>query len=162
MPTRIGLHSGDIALGNVGSKDHLEFRAVGDTVNTAARIESMGKQLGVNLLASDEVVRSQDLALTRDLGLFLVVGRRQALRIHELLGSRRDLGDAMRWLLDAFAVALADFQQRRWVRASEGFGSILRRKPADGPSRFFLALSGQYRSDPPPEDWGGVVVLTKK
>jgi adenylate cyclase len=159
LATRIGLHGGAIVLGHVGAGDRFEYRPVGDIVNTASRIENLGKQLGVYTLASDEVAGSRQAVPTRDLGLFLPVGKRSPLRVHELLD---DADVDRRALIEGFAAALAMFHARRWRQAAACFEALLERFPQDGPSRFYLELCARYREAPPAPDWGGVVVLQHK
>ncbi len=159
LATRIGLHSGAIVLGHVGAGDRFEYRPVGDIVNTASRIENLGKHLRVYTLASDEVASSQQVVPTRELGLFQPVGKRSPLRLHELLD---DVDADRRALLEGFADALAAFHQCRWQPAAAGFQALLERFPQDGPSRFYLGLCARYRHAPPPPDWQGVIVLEQK
>ena len=85
MPTRIGLHSGRMVLGHVGAMDHYEYRAVGDIVNTAARIEGLNKRFRTRILASDDVLVGLDDFLTRRLGTFVLAGKSKPLVIHELI-----------------------------------------------------------------------------
>ena len=85
LPTRIGLHSGTIRLGTIGGAGHLEFRAVGDIVNTASRIEGLNKQLGTRILVSGDTLAETDGLRTRELGTFLLAGKSTPLVIHELL-----------------------------------------------------------------------------
>ena len=85
LPTRIGLHSGQMVLGHVGAMDHYEYRAVGDIVNTAARIERLNKLFRTRMLASDDLLFGLDDFLTRRLGTFLLAGKSKPLVIHELI-----------------------------------------------------------------------------
>jgi adenylate cyclase len=157
--TRIGLHSGPIVLGHVGAGDRFEYRPVGDIVNTASRVENLGRQLGCRTLASDEVARSQQAVATRELGSFVLVGKRSPLRIHELL----DAADAEpQALLHGFAEALAALQAGRWQAATAGFRALTERFPGDGPSRFYLRHCEHCLDAPPPPELAGVIVLERK
>ncbi|MGD2019763.1 MAG: adenylate/guanylate cyclase domain-containing protein [Thiohalocapsa sp.] len=160
LATRIGLHSGPIVLGNVGAADRFEYRPVGDIVNTSSRIESLGKQLGVYTLASDEVGRSQGTVPSRDLGCFVLVGKQTPIRVHELLDHIQQPHYAT--LREGFAAALSAFHGRRWQEAADAFERVLERFPNDGPSRFYLRLCAQYAERPPPTDWQGEIVLRHK
>src|SRR5690606_26091899 len=87
LPTRIGLHTGPIRLGNIGGKRHVEFRAVGGIVNTASRIEGLNKQLRTRILVSGETLDGVEGFLTRELGTFLLPGKTSPVVVHELLGT---------------------------------------------------------------------------
>ncbi len=106
LPTRIGLNAGLVMVGNVGGSGHFAYSVVGDCVNTAARLESLNKQLGTRILASEAVTeRARGDLVTRPLGRFVLVGRSQPLALAEVLGRRGDPQDAA--LLAGFAEALA-------------------------------------------------------
>ena len=90
MPTRIGLHTGWIMVGNVGGKGHFAWSVVGDIPNTASRIEGLNKYLGTSILASGEAVGDLDDVLTRRLGRFRLFGKADALDIHEVVARRSE------------------------------------------------------------------------
>jgi adenylate cyclase len=142
LPTRIGLHAGWVMVGNVGGGGRFAYSVVGDTVNTASRIEQLNKQLGTYLLASDAVTAGQDEYLVRPLGRFRLVGKTEALRLGELRGRADEPHDA--GLLAAFAQALAAFEDARWKDAARGFEHVLADHPGDGPARFYLHWCRRY------------------
>jgi adenylate cyclase len=160
LTTRIGLHSGWVVLGNVGGSGRLVYSVVGDIVNTAARIETLNKQLGTRLLATDVVVQDLDEVVIRPLGRFLVVGKKAALPIVEVLGLVPDA--AMAGLLERSAEALAWFHEGNWANAAGCFRTILDTWPEDGPARFYLRLLDDYRRHGPPEQEPTVVQLALK
>ena len=148
LPTRIGLNAGPVMVGNVGGSGHFAYSVVGDAVNTAARLESLNKQLGTRILASDAVLAELGDFLTRPLGRFLVFGRTRPLAIIELLGRRgdpHDCGAACRLRRGA----LAAFQEERWAEAAAGFEAVLADHPDDGPTRFYLERCRRYLSGAP-------------
>ena len=130
-------------VGNVGGSGHFAYSVVGDAVNTAARLESLNKQLGTRILASDVVLAEPGDLLYRPLGRFLVFGRTRPLAIAELLGRRGDPHD--RALLAGFAAALACFEAERWAAAAAGFEALLADHPDDGPTRFYLERCRRYQ-----------------
>ncbi|GAB4350876.1 MAG: CHASE2 domain-containing protein [Immundisolibacter sp.] len=87
LPTRVGLHVGEVLLGPVGALDHYEYRAIGDAVNTASRIEQLNKWLGTRVLASEAVVRGLLGVDYRRVGCFRLAGKSEALAIYELLST---------------------------------------------------------------------------
>lgn len=161
LPTRIGLHCGELALGHIGAIDHYEYRAVGDIVNTATRIEGLNKQLGTSVLASGEVIRGLDDFVTRELGRFLLKNKTRPVCIHELI--ERD-GEAQPDSTDSFAqfaTAREAFQQQRWTEAIDAFSAFIERRGEDGPARYYLSLCERYRGAPPTK-WDGVIRVATK
>lgn len=161
MRTRLGLHCGDILLGNIGARDHFEYRAVGDIVNTASRIEGLNKVLGTTILVSREMVDGLADLETLELGHFLLPGKRQPLTLHELVGTRGTLEDAARQRHAMFTDALRHFQDGSWQQAAEGFLQVVTRDD-HGPARFYLGLCETYARQPPGEDWTGIVLIDQK
>ena len=164
IPTRIGVHAGAMLLGNVGALNHYEYRAVGDIVNTASRIEGLNKYLDTRILVSEEVLYQLSGFLTRELGTFLFVGKSQPLVIHELLCRLEEATEQQRRLCALFAEALGAYRRQAWEEAIEKFYDMLTHDgdKADGPALFYVKLCEQYREHPPVEAWNGVVRLVKK
>jgi adenylate cyclase len=162
LPTRIGLHSGYIVLGNIGAADHYEYRPVGDIVNTATRIEGLNKYLGTRILVSEDVISRLEGFLTRELGKFLLVGKSKPIVVHELLCRTEDLTEQKKNTCTAFAAALDAFRRRSWEAAIENFNACIKNRGQDGPSQFYLALCEQYRVHPPGDAWEGEVYMDKK
>ncbi len=147
LPTRIGINAGQVMVGNVGGGGRFAYSVVGDSVNTAARIEGLNKPLGTRILASEIVVDDLPGLLLRPLGRFLPVGKTRPLRLVEVVGRQGDPGDAR--LFDAFAAGLARFEAGRWAEAAAGFEAILAEHPHDGPARFYLDCCRRYQTGAP-------------
>jgi adenylate cyclase len=162
LPTRVGLHSGEMLLGNVGAEHHYEYRAIGDIVNAATRIQSLNKQLGTRILASREVIQDLGSVVTREIGAFRLVGKSRPLVIHELMCQRERFDPAMRKLHEQFAAALLAFRQQHWQDATDSFTELLSRNGKDGPALFYLSLCQRYAQTPPAPLWDGVVTLSQK
>src|SRR3569832_1786593 len=111
LATRIGLHCGELVMGNVGALDHFEYRAVGDIVNTANRIQSLNKQLGTQLLASDGVLDDIEGIVTQPLGRNRLAGKQQCVAIHEKQGRDDEMNAERRGYLARFAAALQLFTE---------------------------------------------------
>ena len=140
MPTRFGVNYGEVTLGAVGAASHYEYRAVGDTVNTASRVEQLSKDLGTRLLVTASLIDGLDPFLLRDLGDFLLRGRRTPTRIFELI-CRFDHALPQQLNLCAdFADALEAYERQQLEVARTGFRSLLDKYPDDGPTRYYLRL----------------------
>jgi adenylate cyclase len=162
LPTRIGLHSGRILLGNLGAGDHYEFRPVGDIVNTTTRIEGLNKHLGTRILASDEVVGKLGDFLTREIGSFRFAGKSTPVVVHELFCRKEDADERLVGICGKFANGLESFRQRSFDTAMEIFGETVRLAGGDGPSAFYLRLCEEYIQNPPGEPWDGVIRMDRK
>ena len=151
-------------MGNVGAYDRYEYRALGDIVNTASRIEGLNKTLGTRVLASQEVVRQLDGFLTRELGAFQLVGKSQPLVVHELLCGIEEARPYQRLLCAQFAEALEAYRKREWDQAIDQFSALIHHPSTqgDGPSLFYVTLCEQYKTNPPRATWTGVVRVTQK
>ncbi len=162
--TRFGLHSGDMLFGSIGASEHYEYRAVGDIVNTASRIQGLNKVLGTRILASAETVQGLDEFVVRPLGSFLLAGKAKAVSIVELVGRRgmdsldSQLGDRHR----DFAAGLAAFAERRLSEAADAFARVLAADPDDGPSRFYIGHCERLSLHPPSGDWSATLRIDSK
>jgi adenylate cyclase len=159
LPTRIGLHSGQILLATVGARSHYEYSPVGDMVNTASRLEGLGKYLGARLLTSADVLEGLTGFLARPLGAFFLKGKSEPVRVFELLGSDPEIGREQRWLCSEFADALNAYRERDWRAAIERFSNILDAFPEDGPARFYLQRCEAYVASPPVGKWDPTVCM---
>jgi adenylate cyclase len=162
LPTRIGLHTGQIVLGSIGAIDHFEYRPIGDIVNTATRIDGLNKHLGTRILVSEDVLHHIDGFLTRELGKFLLVGKSKSLVVHELVCLMEEANQQQKNLCVLFSKAIDAFRRKSWGEAVEKFSALLYGHKGDGPSGFYLDLSEHYRKNPPGEPWDGLVRMENK
>ena len=162
LPIRIGLHAGYVSLGSVGAHDHYEYRAVGDCVNTASRMEGLNKYLKTRILVSDDVIAGIGEYLTRPLGKFILAGKVNAVSVNELICRREAADEAKVALSETFSRALEAYRGRLWNIAIDLFENILAVNADDGPSLFYLKLCREYILRPPPEEWDGSVTLGAK
>lgn len=162
LPTRMGLHSGYIFLGNVGAVDHYEYRPTGDIVNTASRIEGLNKYLGTRILVSEDLICKLDGFLTREIGKFVFVGKSKPILVYELLGHLEETAESQRRICAVFAEALNAYKRQSWSEAMDLFNESQRILGEDGPSKFYLALCEKHIQTPPMEPYDGVIHLTTK
>ena len=162
LPTRIGLHSGYISLGNVGAINHYEYLPTGDVVNTASRIENLNKNLGTWILVSEEVLHQIDGFLTRKLGEFIFVGKSKPVTVYELISRIEKSSEQQRNLCAIFTEGLNVYYKQSWEEAIKAFYEVMKTYEQDGPSTFYLHLCENYRANPPGEEWDGLVSLRNK
>ncbi|MGH8583290.1 MAG: adenylate/guanylate cyclase domain-containing protein, partial [Gammaproteobacteria bacterium] len=159
LPTRIGIHCGELVLGNVGARGRFEYRAVGEVVNKAERIERTNKRLGTALLASGEVARGLDTLITRELGCFYLPGTSRAIDLYEVIDPETgDLAVAQEKRVH-FGAGLAAFRLRDYARAQRMFARVIDEFGPDGPALFYLELCARFGSLPPQASWDGCVPL---
>ncbi|MGH8566061.1 MAG: CHASE2 domain-containing protein [Gammaproteobacteria bacterium] len=163
LATRIGLHCGEVVLGNVGAGEHFEYRAVGDIVNTAQRIEDLNKRLGTRVLASAEVLEGLAGGLgavpVREIGRFCLIGKSRPLTLHQLWLPGTEAADLCERRRVGFAAGLAAFRIQDFGQAGRIFEALLQELGEDGPARFYLALCKRYRRTRPAAPWDGTVYL---
>jgi adenylate cyclase len=142
LPTRIGLNVGDVVVGNVGGSGRFAYSVIGDCANTAARLESLNKQLGTRIIAAEAVVEGLDEIVSRPLGRFQLVGKGGTLAVVELVGRAAD--DRPSELASGFAMALAEFERGCFADAARRFDTILAAQPSDGPTSFYRKHCEHY------------------
>ncbi len=162
LPTRIGLHSGRVALGNIGALDHFEYAPVGDVVNTTSRVEGLNKYLQTRILVSRQVLDGVHDLFTREVGRFLLAGKTRPVTLYELMGLRRDASARRLALCRVFAQALAAYREERWPEAVAALEAALKLRPADGPATFYLKRCQNYLRRPPQQPWDGIIRLEGK
>ena len=162
LQTRIGLHSGQMLLGNVGGGHHLEYTAMGDMVNTASRIEGLNKYLGTRLLTSQETLADLGDFLTRDLGTFLLAGKFRPVEVRELIAQLKESDENQRKLCRDFSTALQLYKMRLWPEAIDVFSKILSENAADGPSLLYIKHCEQLMQSHPSDSWDGIIRMDQK
>jgi adenylate cyclase len=156
---RIGLNSGPAVVGNMGSERRFDYTAMGDTMNLASRLEGAGKLYGVSTLAGEETEkRVREDILTREVDVIRVVGKKQPVRIFELLGEKGAVAAAEVEKAVRFGRALEAYRTRRFAEAEAAFGALA----GDPVAAVYAGRSRQAAATPPPADWDGVYELDRK
>ena len=160
----VGINSGPMAVGNMGSEDRFDYTVLGDAVNLGARLEALTRHYRVNVLVGEGTqAAATGEFVFRELDYVRVKGRAGSGRIFELCGPRSgavgDGPDQRRFAdddLDRFAGALADYRAGRWDPCEAALDEFLRRHPGDGPAQVLLDRLPALRARPAGEAWDGV------
>lgn len=159
----IGLNSGPMVVGNMGTPNYFNYTAMGDTVNLGSRLEGINKEYGTNIIISQSThALAKDHIHVREMDLVKVKGKNDPVHIYELVGKGANPGPN-KDLLDAWARGLNLYRNQKWDDAIAIFDMIRTQiKVGDGPSETYIERCEIMRAEPPGPDWDGVWTMTTK
>ncbi|MBX7113111.1 MAG: adenylate/guanylate cyclase domain-containing protein [Myxococcaceae bacterium] len=160
--TRIGLNTDDLLVGNIGSEQLMDYTAIGDGMNLAARLEGANKAYGTLIMMGENTyLQVKDDVEARELDTVRVAGKTQAVRVYELLALKGQLPAAKALTVAHYAQALALYRERQFAEASKVLHRVLDTDPADGPSQHLLERCQSLRDALPDSTWDSVTSLDK-
>ncbi|MDH4127983.1 MAG: CHASE2 domain-containing protein [Spirochaetota bacterium] len=163
MRMRVGLNSGPAVIGNMGSKNRMDYTMMGDTVNLAARLEGANKFYGTFSMISDATyVMAKDSIEVRELDKIQVVGKKEAVIVYELLAKKGGTTGAKADGVAQYIKAMELYKQQKFEEAIKNFESVYKHIPNDPPSKTYIERCKVLKDNPPGPDWDGRYVLTSK
>lgn len=168
LHTRIGIHTGDVIVGNMGSGERMNYTLLGDSVNLAARLEGTNKIYGTNIILSDSTVRLlHEHAVVRPLDIVAVKGKNEGITIYELVALKNSdpivlpTDDQLKFC-EEFNKAFRYYLEQRWDEAIAIFTELQETYGKDQPCEMFITRCKAFKKVPPPAGWDGVFHLHTK
>jgi adenylate cyclase len=152
----VGVNTGTMSVGNMGSRFRRAYTVLGDNVNLGSRLEGLTKAYGVDFIVSeftkDEAIRF----VYREIDRVRVKGKALPVRIYEVVGSEEDVAEEQKARVIQFEQAMKPYRAQQWNDAEKIFSDLLRQEPQKGLFHIYLDRIAQFKADPPGKDWDGV------
>ena len=164
LRARVGINSGTMVIGNMGSAKIFDYTVMGDNVNLSSRLEGANKQYGTYIMCSEATRQMvENDIMTRELDLLRVKGKTEGVLVHEIIAKKDDgINDTKQKTIDIYLKGLSAYKESRWDDGIELFTEALSIDSNDSPSSVYLERCNQFKVTPPPDDWDGIFTMRTK
>ena len=158
----IGVNSGDMVVGNMGSDMRFDYTVMGDNVNLSSRLEGINKEYGTHIVLSEYTYeRVKEAMFCRELDSVRVKGKKLPVKIYELICNKTDAAPHESYVR-FFEEGLAKYKEAKWDEAIALFRKVLELRPDDPPSLLYIDRCEALKDHPPEGVWDGVFTMTRK
>jgi adenylate cyclase len=158
----VGLNTGQMSVGNMGSKFRMAYTVLGDAVNLGSRLEGLTKQYGVAIIVSETTKCAVPEYIYRQLDSVKVKGKEEAVNIYEPIGKAKEIDESVKTEINAYEQARKYYRQQQWTMAKQAFAKLCTQNPNCFLYKLYAERVEKFLENPPTDNWDGVYTHTTK
>ena len=162
--TRIGINTGEVIVGNMGSNKKFDFTVMGDNVNISARLEAINKFYGTDIIVSEKTIQdNREKYLIRELDYLLVKGKSKPIKIYQLISAVNEVSEIdWQFVITEFEEGIRLYREKNFAKSLDRFKKIVSLYKNDKPSLLYIKRCEEYLKNPPKDDWQGISEVIMK